>query len=202
MRQTAAKPLTVEEFFDWCPADDSRWELLDGVPVAMAPTRGAHQLLAAKLARRLAEALDERPGCTVRSEAGIVPPRRRDSVYIADLAVTCTPHRFEDGPAVPNPIVIVEILSPSTQDFDRQRKAADYREIDSVQEILLVQQTAAYCEVHRRLEDDRWLADIGRGPDARLRLESIGLDLPLGDLYANIALDPDDPPDAFTRPPA
>jgi Uma2 family endonuclease len=201
MAETALKKLTVEEFFDWCPADDRRWELIDGVPVAMAPTRRAHQILASRINFRLTGALADRPTCFVQSEAGLTLPGRQDTFYIADLAVSCRPHRFEDGPATPDPILIVEILSPSTQDLDRHRKVADYREIPSVLEILLVQQTAMYCEVHRRIESGRWLHDILRGPDARLALDSVGLDLPLADLYANIALEPDPPAGAFTRPP-
>jgi Uma2 family endonuclease len=201
MAEAALKTLTVEEFFDWCPADDRRWELIDGVPVAMAPARQAHQMLMINVGRRLSEALDRRPQCGVRGDAGVALPGRQDLFYVADLAVSCHPHRFDAGPIVPDPILIVEILSPSTEDYDRHRKVADYREIPSVLEILLVQQTAMYCEVHRRTESSRWLHDILRGPEARLALDSVNLDLPLGDLYANIALEPESPAGAFTRPP-
>lgn len=97
--------------------------------------------------------------------------------------------------------LIVETLSPATQDLDRQLRAADDREIDSIEEILIVQQTAMYREVRPRLEGNRWLADIVRGPDSRLWLESVGLNPSLRDLHAKIALDPGELAGTATRPP-
>jgi Uma2 family endonuclease len=181
--------MTVEEFFDWCPNDDSRWELIDGRPVAMAPAGGAHQVLWGNLAYRFAQALDSRRNCSVRIGGGILPPERADSYYEADLAVSCTPPDRGDRGAVKDPVLIAEILSPSTEGTDRRRKLPDYRSIPGVREILLIAQDGHYAEVHRRLDGDRWLTDLVRGPEARLRLESIGLDVALADIYAGVPLD-------------
>lgn len=188
MPTPALKPLTAEQFLAWDSGDDRHYELVDGEIVAMAPTVSAHQILAANFTRRLAEALDARPPCTVRVEAPIVPVDRDDACHEADLAVTCRPH--EPGQkATPEPVLIVEILSPSTESYDRKVKVPDYRAIPSVQEIVLIDPQQVYCEVHRRLEDGRWLTDLLREPEARLRLESIGFDQPLSALYSNVALD-------------
>lgn len=206
MADAALKPMTVVEFFDWCPNDDRHWELYDGQPVAMAPPQPAHQILLVNIARRLAEALDDKPGCTVRAEAGIVPEGRDDSYYQANLAVTCRPHDLGDPRNVPEPLLIVEVLSPSTQGSDRRRKVPDYRGIPSVREILLVDPERLYCEVHRhcevhrRLEGDRWLVDLLRTADSLLVLESIGLSVPLGLVYANIALADDGDPASTPGP--
>jgi Uma2 family endonuclease len=184
--------MTVEEFFDWCPNDDSRWELIDGRPVAMAPASGAHQILWGNLAYRFAEALDPLRNCTVRINGGVLSPERADTYYEADLAVSCTPPERGDRGDVREPVLIAEILSPSTEGTDRRRKPPDYRSIPSVREILLIAQDGHYAEVHRRLEGDRWLTDLLQGPEAQLRLESIGLDMPLAEIFAGVPLDEGD----------
>lgn len=188
MAQPAVRALTLEEFLDWDSGDDRRYELVDGVPVAMAAPSPAHQIIAVNLGRRLAEALDARPPCSARADAPIAVVDRDDTCHVADLAVTCRPH--EPGQRLtPDPLVIVEILSPSTENRDRKVKLPDYRAIPSVAEIVLVDQQQRYCEVHRRLDDGRWLTDLLRRGESRLRLESIGFDQPLSAIYANVSFE-------------
>jgi Uma2 family endonuclease len=188
MSAPAFRPLSIEEFLLWDDGSDLRYELLDGQPVAMASPSGAHQIIAVNFGRRLAEALDHRPPCSARSEAPIAAPDRADTCHVADLAVTCRPHEpFQR--LVPEPLVIVEILSPSTENKDRKLKLPSYRAIPSVQEIVLIDQQQLYCEVHRRLDDGRWLTELLLQPEARLRLPSIGFDQPLSVMYANVSFD-------------
>ena len=190
MAEAALKPMTIEAFFDWCPKDDSRhWELIDGRPVAMAPTSGAHAVLLTAIGRRIDEALDRRPGCTANTGAGIIPPSRPYTYYEADLAVFCRRAGPDETGDLQEPILIVEILSPSTERNDRRLKLADYRAIASVREVLLLDQASLYAEVHRRLDAERWQTDLIRGPDGRLRLESIDFDIPLSLLYARVPLE-------------
>lgn len=178
--------MKIEDFLDWASTDTQSWELYDGHPVAMAPTRPGHQLLAANLARRIGEALDAKPPCTVRVEAPITLDDRDDVCYVADLAVTCRPHDPRDR-VTPEPILIVEILSPSTEDDDRKVKLPDYRSLASVREIVLIDPRRMYCEVHRRLDGDRWLTDLLRNSKSRLRLTSIDFDQKLETIYANVS---------------
>ena len=183
--------MTVEQFLDWDSGDDRRYELVNGIPVAMASPSWAHQIIAANFTRRFSEALDERPPCHALVEAPIGLADRDDICHVADIAVVCKPHeRGQKSP--PEPVLVVEILSPSTENHDRRVKVPDYRAIPTVQEIVLVDQNHYYCEVHRRQEDGRWLTDLVRFPDARLRLESIGLDQPLAAFYANVEMDDSD----------
>jgi Uma2 family endonuclease len=188
MGKTAAKRMTVEEFFDWAPKDDTRWELIDGRPVAMAPASQVHGQIVARLARRIGEALDTRPGCRIVINSGIQPQDKNDNFFEADLAVACTPVQRGER-AMDDPVLLVEVLSPSTEATDRLRKLPDYRAIPSVREIVFLQQDAVYAEVHRRLEGGVWLTDLVLGRDARLRLESIGLDVALADVYVGVPLD-------------
>jgi Uma2 family endonuclease len=127
-------------------------------------------------------------------EAGIARTDRDDTCYVADLAVTCKPPRRGDQ-LIADPVLIVEVLSPSTGLYDRQTKVADYRRIPSVEEILLIDSASIFAEVLRR-EGDRWITEIVRGPQATLSLASIGLTANMSDLYEGIDL----PDSAATKP--
>lgn len=188
MSKPALSVMSVDEFLDWESNDDLRYELRDGIVVAMAPTKPGHQILAARLARYLDEALDDKPSCSVRAEAAIVAIDRDGVVHTADLAVTCREHEV-DQRHTPDPLVIVEILSPSTETYDRRVKVPDYRMIPSVQEIVLLAQDQLYCEVHRRFEGNRWQTDLLRTGDAELKLASIDLTQPLDRLYRKVAVE-------------
>ena len=188
MTLPALDPMTLDKFLEWDSGDDRRYELFDGLPRAMVTRSAAHQIIAANFVRHLMEALDDRLPCHARVEAPIAVPGRDDACHVADLAVTCQLHEL-DQKLTPEPVLVVEILSPSTESHDRRIKLPDYRAIPSVREIVLVSQDSCYCEVHRRLDDGRWLTDLVRFPDARLRLESIGLDQPMAVLYAHVKLD-------------
>jgi len=186
MSELAIKRMTVAEFLRWEDGTDTRYELLEGFPVAMAPPAPAHGLLAAQLCIQIGRALQSRRPCMVQVEAGIARPDRDDTCYVADLAVTCRPPQRGDQ-LISDPVLIVEVLSPSTGLYDRQTKVADYRRIPSVEEILLIDSASIFAEVLRR-EGDRWITEIVRGPQATLSLASIGLTATMSDLYEGIDL--------------
>jgi Uma2 family endonuclease len=206
------RTMTLEEFHAWNGEPDTSYELIDGVPVAMhSPSyelidgvpvamtspKWPHRRIVVNLTRHVAIALDRRRPCAAEVEAGILSPTRRDTYYQADLAVSCT-SPCEDQVEMTDPILIVEVLSPSTEDQDRKVKLVDYRRIPSVREILLVDSKRRYCELHRRLEGDRWLTELSVDPESVLHLESIDADLRLSDIYANVELEQDKQPEQAT----
>ena len=184
MSEAAFKRMTVAEFLRWEDGTDTRYELLGGCPVAMAPPAIAHGILALRLGARIDAALRCRPPCFGQSEAGIARPDRNDTCYIADIAVTCRPPE-RGQQLLQDPLLIIEILSPGTALYDRQTKVSDYRRIPSVQEILLIDCASIFAEVLRR-EGDRWMTEILRGPQATLSLASIGLTAAISELYEGI----------------
>jgi Uma2 family endonuclease len=186
MSEVAVKRMTVAEFLRWEDGTDTRYELLAGQPVAMAPPAPPHGFLAARLCARIEGALRSRRPCMVQIEAGIARPDRDDTCYVADLAVTCQPPRSGDQ-LISDPVLIVEVLSPTTGLHDLHTKVADYRRIPSVEEILLIDSTSVFAEVLRR-EGDRWITEIVRGPQATLSLASIGLTAAMSELYDGIDL--------------
>ena len=184
MPERAVKYMSLQEFLQWEDGTDTRWELIDGVPVAMAPPRFAHGVLAVRLGGRIEEALRTRTGCMVQSEAGIVRPDRQDTFFVADLAVTCTRHD-PDQQITQEPVLVCEVLSPTPIAFDRQVKIPDYRRVASVREILAIDSVSVFAEVMRR-EGERWITEIVQGRAATLLLTSIGLTVEMGDLYEAI----------------
>src|SRR5271156_6421900 len=189
MAEPAIRRMTLEEFLHWEDGTDTRYELIDSFPVAMAPPARAHGILCARLAGEFNAALRSRRPCTTQTEAGIARPDLSDSCYIADLAVTCRPYQRGEQ-LVEDPILIVEVLSPGTERHDRRAKVPAYREIENVQEILLIDSEAAYAEIFRR-RGTAWFSEIVRGREAELHLASIELHLAMSELYEGIDLQSD-----------
>src|SRR5216683_982548 len=126
MAEPAISRMTLEEFLRWDDGTDTRYELIDGFPVAMAPPAEAHRILAERLVSRIDAALAGRRPCNAQIEPGVGRPDRADSYYVPDIAVTCEPN--EPGrQAMLDPILIVEILSPSTERSDRRLKMPAYQ---------------------------------------------------------------------------
>lgn len=188
MAEPAPKRMTVAEFLRWDAPGDARYELIGGCPVAMAPGKRSHGAIVANMAMLVGNALRaRRPGCTVHTEAGIVLPNRNDTWYVADLAVTCRRHSPGET-HIPDPVLIVEVLSASTWRHDSIGKLPHYRLFPSVQEIVLIDSERLACIVHCRFERTRWLTDILTAPEQPLVLESCGFDQPLAEVYAGVVL--------------
>ena len=180
----APKRMTLAEFLEWDDGTDTLYELIDGQVVAMAPARDAHGSIIINLVLAIGPQLT--PPCRIVGNAGITRPERADSYYIADLAVTC------DRPAdqrffLPEPRLIVEVLSRSTAAHDRGRKGEEYRQIPSVAAVLFVFSDERRVELWRR-EGQRWVIEDYIG-EAAVRLDTFGIDLPLPAIYASVALD-------------
>ena len=181
MARAARRRWTLGEFLAFDDGTDRRYELFDGEIVAMAPPARAHGMLVSRLDRAIGNAL--RPPCEIMTEAGIVPPGRGDSYYQADLAVTCTPGAPGDR-FLAEPVLIVEVLSPSTAATDRDRKLPDYRRIGSLQDILVVSSLEPRVE-HFRREVDGWkVQDYAGG--GMITLEFLAVVIDLGELYAGV----------------
>lgn len=184
MASHAPQRMTLAAFLEWDDGTDRRYQLVDGTPIMMAPATEAHGELAAALAGEIRSRL-QRP-CRVISEAGITVPDRSDTYYVADLAVTCVP-REPGRRMVAEPVLIVEVLSPSTEDIDRLRKLADYRTLPSVQEILIVFPDERRVEVQRRKPEGWEVEDlIGQ---ASIRLGVCDEPIPLDAVYRDLVPD-------------
>jgi len=177
--------LTLDEFLAWDPVEgaDRRWQLIDGEPVAMAPAREDHGAIQAELARLLGNHLVAGPGrCRIITEPGVVPKlRANENFRVPDLGITCAPPG--GGVAIPEPVLLVEIMSPNNRAVTRANLWA-YSTLPSVLEILVVQSTRIEAELLRRDAAGNWPS----GPetilaDGMLELRCIGFSCRLADLY-------------------
>ena len=176
---------TIDDFVAFDDGTDTRYELHGGQIVAMAPATLVHNELVARLVPILGAGLNA--PCRVLAEAGITIRDRAESYYQADLVVTCE-ERKPRQLWVEAPVVVVEVLSPSTTATDFDRKLPDYRRIASLRHILLVDSERARVH-HLQRDGVRWLIE-DVGPGERLRLEAIGAELDVDQLYRDIPFDP------------
>jgi Uma2 family endonuclease len=172
--------MTVAEFLSWDDGTDTRYELIDGRPVAMAPVAASHSIIVINLGHELKSRL--KAPCYAGGEAGVARPDRDDTFYEADIVVSCTPVTAGIA-AIPDPVVVIEVLSPSTIEHDRGRKAYDYRRIASVQEIALVASEQRHVEVWRR-RGAKWEVEDLIG-DATLKLEAVSVSIPFAAIYTD-----------------
>jgi len=182
--------LSVEEYLALDRAAEVPSEYHDGELFPLAAVSWVHSVVSANIIRRLGERLAKTPCCVVGP-----PPRVRVSptkFLIPDIIVVCGKPALTDEhqDTITNPKVIVEILSPSTADYDYGEKFILYRRLESFEEYLLVSQDQPRVEVARKTPDKRWLISTYEGMDAVINVESLGVSLPLREIYGGVELSP------------
>ncbi len=186
---------TVEEYLRLEAAAADRHEYRDGEILAMGGAATTHVRLSTNLTRRLAERL-EGTGCEVLGSDQRVRARQTRYCY-PDLTVACQPLIYDppDGEVVLiNPRVVIEILSPSTESSDRGEKFTSYRELASLQEYLLVAQDRPRVEPFYCKADGEWtIGKVVEGLEAVLRVRCLGIEIPLGQIYAGVTFPPPPP---------
>ncbi len=180
--------MTLHEFLVWDAPGPERWQLVDGQPQAMAPTVPNHGALLAELSRLLGNHLAERQSaCRVIVAPGIVPRVGSNMNFrIPDLGITSA--QLSETAMVPDPVLLIEVLSPSNE-RDTRTNVWAYTTIPSVQEILLVRVSRVEAELLRRDADGNWPAKpLVLRPDDTLSLESVSFRAPLAALYRTTGL--------------
>lgn len=190
MRKRLPTRMTVDEFLVWDAEDVTgrRWQLIDGEPVLMAPAAEGHGAIQNELGRLLGNhLLATGSPCRVISAPGIVPRvRSNENFRVPDLGVTCAPP--SGGLMVPEPVLIIEILSPGNEAKTRTN-IWTYTTMPSVQEILAVRSTRMEVELLRRDSDGNWPASpVIVCPPQVLELASIGFAVPVADMYRTAGL--------------
>ena len=185
---------TVTEYFQYENAAEGKHEYRNGEIIAMAGTSVNHVTISSNFIRRFGNALDGKNCRPMDSDLRIGIPHSARYTY-PDLSIICGKPELDskdpDGMTVTNPRVLVEILSPSTEAKDRGEKFIKYQKIETLQEYVLISQQMARVEVYRRQNDDVWIMTILSGLNARLRLESVGAEVPLAELYEGVEFPPD-----------
>ncbi|WP_437657887.1 Uma2 family endonuclease [Sorangium sp. So ce1182] len=182
--------LSPEEYLALERASEQKHEYANGEIFAVSGCSREHSLLAGSVQRELGNALLERPCEVHTSDMRVKIPSTGRYVY-PDASVVCGEPVFEDAEVdtLMNPNVIVEVLSDSSEAYDRGDKFAQYRSVASITDYVLVSQKAARVEHFQRQPDGRWLLSI-LGPGAQLALESIGVVIEVDRVYLKVPLAP------------
>ena len=187
--------LTVEEYLAAERVADERHEYLDGSVYAMAgesPTQGTictNQIGELRVQLKGTPCQAWSKDCKVRSGPVLDPRGRKGLFSYPDLVVFCGEPSFHDShrDVLTNPVVLIEVLSPSTEVFDRGEKFARLRNWNpTLQDYLLVSQAYPLVEQFTRREDGSWLYRFGEDLAASLSIESIGCTLRLAEVYDRI----------------
>ena len=149
-----------------------------------------HAVIIARLSRALGNALAGRPCGVTSSDVRVCVAG--DGLYTyPDIVVVCGEPKFADGrtDTLLNPTLVIEVLSPSTEAYDRGFKSAQYRRVESLEEYALVSQTEPRVEVFRRQPGGHWLLSEFVGIEAACRFESVDASVALAEIYDKVAFD-------------
>ncbi len=179
---------TLEQYWVAEDAADVRHEYRDGILYAMAGGSTQHVWITGNVFGSLHNALKDRP-CRVASSDMRVYAASLQSVMYPDVVVACEPIQMASATGnatITNPTLIVEVLSPSTERKDRGWKFKAYQTIPSFQQYVLVSQTAPFVELFTRSAEGFWMYKFFDGLEAEAELSSIGVSLPLSEIYSRV----------------
>ena len=179
------KLYTLEEYIELEKSSEERYEYFNGEVFAMAGGGMEHLRITKNINRHLENKLEGKP-CEsfpfeMRVKVPAAPPYRYpDVVVVCGEPIT---ENFQGLPRLINPRLIVEVLSPTTKDYDKDGKFLAYQTIESFQEYLLVAQDTPHVTRYVRQLDNQWLrADI-IGLESSVELKSLDVTLALGEIY-------------------
>jgi Uma2 family endonuclease len=172
---------------------DIKHEFFQGEVLAMAGASPNHILIATTIASRLFFQLEKHPCFVYQGDLRLKVSALKFQAY-PDVVVVCGEPKYTDDkpPALLNPTLIIEVLSPSTEQYDRGKKFQRYQTLESLQEYVLVTQDSPYIERFLRQANGAWLYTAAVGLEASIALLSIQCTLALNDVYTKIE---------FTSPP-
>lgn len=176
--------VTEGEYLDLERRSATKHELIHGVVLAMAGASPRHNAIAANVIGLLRAAVRGGPCTVLTSDQRVHVPATGLYTY-PDVTVVCgTPELHPRSPdTLVNPTVLVEVLSASTEEYDRGAKFAHFRAIASLAEVLFVDEVDEKVEHYRRLETGQWLLTEYEGDGVAVALPALGCELPMGEIY-------------------
>jgi Uma2 family endonuclease len=176
-----------EEYLEAERRAEAKSEYLDGQIYAMSGASLAHNRIVANLLIAIGPQLKATPCAVLPSDMRLRVPDTGLYTY-ADVSVICGEPRLEDAhkDILLNPTVLIEVLSESTESYDRGRKFEHYRRIDSLQDYVLVSQSEPRIETYRRQTAREWLLTEAVGMDESVELASVRCLFPLRDVYDRV----------------
>lgn len=181
---------TPEEYLTIERNARQRSEYFAGEIFAMGGASERHNLIVTNIVGELRQQLKGRP-CKVYANDMRVKVSRTGLYTYPDVVVACDGARFDDEhkDTLLNPTLIIEVLSQSTEAYDRGEKAGHYRKLESLAEYLLVAQDKQHIERYVRQDHEQWLLTEASGLQGSVRLSSIECELALAEVYDKVAME-------------
>lgn len=186
--------MTLEDFLAWEAEQPERWEFFNGEAFMMAGGSDVHNVVTGNMYMALRIGL-QNARCNVFMSDVRLRRAEDDNLFYPDVFVTCSDADRARRQVKEDPVLIAEVLSPSTEAYDRGDKFAAYRRFGGLKTVLFLSQDRAHVECFTRGEDGRWVLSEASGDTARLTLPALGFELALADLYRDL-------PDATPEPAA
>ena len=205
MSTAPVQRLTPQEYLRQEREATFKSEYFRGEMFAMAGASRVHNLIVANVIREAGNVLKGRPCEVYPSDLRVLIEATGLYTY-PDVTVTCDQPKFEDAhhDSLTNPRLIVEVLSDSTEAYDRGKKWAHYRQIRSLREYVLISTNRFSVESYVRGDDGQWTFREMADPHGDATFESMGIAIPMAEIYRHIALVSTDSPGGdglgFTRP--
>lgn len=180
---------TAEEYFVLEAQNEMRHEYLGGEIFAMAGATIPHNLIKGNIVAGLRPGVRQR-GCRLYDESVRLAVQDDFHYTYPDIMVSCDPADRRDPLLIRQPVLIVEVLSPSTADYDRSRKFNQYKKIASLRHYILVSQTAWVLEWFRRDDAGQWIYTVLSETTDVLEIADLNLRLPLAEVYEDTDVAP------------
>lgn len=179
--------LTPEEYLRIERAAEWKSEYVDGEIFAMSGASPRHVLITLNLAAELRNALRETPCAAYSADLRVATDRHRHYTY-PDVVVACEPLQYVDEhrDTITNPILIAEVLSESTEKYDRGAKFERYRGIPTLAEYLLVAQDRVHVELYTRQPNAAWVLREWNDAGATIDLASLECSVAIAEIYAKV----------------
>lgn len=192
--EKSAERVTVEEYLRREAAATERHEFHDGEILAMSGGTFNHAQVKQDLSNSLAKRLAGTGCSALSSDMRVATTSFRHYVY-PDVLIKCGPPQFDPADVnkttILNARVVFEVLSGSTEAYDRGEKFDRYRQSSALEEYVLVSQNTPTIQSFLRQSDGTWNVKWWRGLEAVAQVRCLPIDLPLAELYANVELLPD-----------
>ena len=186
------KRYTMEEYLALEEKAEYKSEYFNGEIFAMAGAAPAHSRISSNLNANIHQQLKKGPCYTLDNDTK-VKVERTGLVTYPDVIVVCGKPKYEKDIILLTPTVLAEVLSASTEKYDRTVKVRHYQQIESLQELILVAQDEAHVEQFVRQADGSWRHSFTVGLESTLVLASIPISIPLTEVYDRVLFpDPGD----------
>lgn len=179
---------TKEEYFELLSNSLHKYEYLDGRVRMMAGGTAAHGDIVGNIYFEMRRGSHD---CKINNSEIAVAVAKANKYFFPDASALCAPPEYEPGALskLTNPSLIVEVLSEGTAEYDRSSKFTDYRKLESFREYILIDSRQYSIESYYRESNDLWRIGSYYKLDQSLPVYTLGVDIPLRDIYAGVPLE-------------